>query len=285
MFSLMSPCVNKFSLFRAVALGMVLWACLAAHNAQARIVSLTPHATELLFAAGAGEQIIATVAASNYPPQALKIARLGDGLTTSVEQVLAWQPSWVVGWPSALMDQLQRLGIQTMVVDPQSLEEIVLTIQTLGKLFGTAHRAQASASLLRQAIDSLPIHSDQPPVRVLVLASADGQFALGRHALLNDALARCGAINVLAHLPSVAPQVSAEGVLASAPSLLISGYPIPVKLIGQSISRELPADALYRPGPRFIEAAKSICTFVQQVGQSSLNPLDSSSLTHRYPHD
>jgi len=65
-----------------------------------RIITLTPHATEMLFAAGAGEHIVATVDASDFPSQARAIPKLGDGLNTSVEQVLQWQPDWVVGWPS-----------------------------------------------------------------------------------------------------------------------------------------------------------------------------------------
>ena len=69
-------------------------------GATPRVITLTPHATEMVFAAGAGEMIVATVDASDFPQQAQHIPRFGDGIHNSLEEIVRWEPDIVVGWPS-----------------------------------------------------------------------------------------------------------------------------------------------------------------------------------------
>jgi len=253
----------------AIALSIVLFGFVEASLASMRIISLTPHATEMLFAAGAGEHIVATVDASDFPAQAHDIPKLGDGLNTSVEHVLQWQPDWVVGWPSRLMDQLKSLGIKTLVLEPRSLEEIAQQVQTIGQTFDTALEAKARSEGLRtQAAGLKADHAASSLVPVAILASPDAQFVLGQHALINDVLARCGAVNVFAKTLSAAPSVSLESLLAARPTVIFSGYPPPQWLAARFEVRVIDPDWLYRPGPRFLDAAERICTKVQQVGQS-----------------
>ena len=261
--------------FSALSLGA--WCALAPAYA-ARIVTLTPHATELVFAAGAGEQIVGTVQSSDFPPAAQSIARVGDGLNTSVEQVIALEPDWVVGWPSPLMSQLKSLGIQTFASNPDSLEAIGQEVMRLGQAFGTEDKAQAWQAQFTQKISELgqyrPAEAKEP-VRVVVLASADGQFAIGRHALINHTLARCGATNPFAQTQATAPQVSRESLIAAKPDVMMGGRPLdPDQPMTPAVSLAvIEADSLYRPGPRFIDAALAICKLVHQQQTSAQNGL------------
>lgn len=254
---------------KAQALGaLCLWAWCALGAAldtahAARIVTLTPHATELVFAAGAGDQIVGTVESSDFPEAAKSIARVGDGLNTSVEQVIALEPDWVVGWPSPLLSQLKSFGINTFTSNPDSLEAIGQEVLNLGKTFGTEDQAQAWQAEFSRAVGELGQYNTlaPAPVRVVVLASADGQFAIGRHALINDTLARCGATNPFAQTQAAAPQISAESLIAAKPDVMISGRPLEGL---QPMTLAVPlavidADSLYRPGPRFINAAIEMC--------------------------
>ncbi len=250
--------------------GVFLPSPLVAAATSPRIIALTPHATEMLFAAGAGEHIVATVDASDFPSQARDIPKLGDGLNISVEQILQWQPDWVVGWPSRLMDQLKSLGIETLVLEPRSIVEIADQVQAIGQQLGTKTVAQARSEGLRlQAAALHSVHAAPSSVRVAILASPDAQFVLGQHALINDVLARCGAVNVFAQTLSAAPTVSLESLLATRPDVIFSGYPPPQWLTAQFDVSVIEPDWLYRPGPRFLNAAERICTKVQQVGQST----------------
>jgi len=236
-----------------------------------RVVSLTPHVTELIFAAGAGHTIVATVNASDYPQAAQGIDRIGDGLNTSAEQVLARQPDWVMGWPSALMTQLQALGVETVVLEPTSMVQIAQQIRTLGLLLGTESVADAKSQEITAEIAAIADEmTDQsaPPLPVIVLASQDGQYVLGRQALTNDALTLCGARNIFAEALSVAPSVSLEGLIAANPALVITGYEPAAWLADRFTVAVIDPNWLYRPGPRFVQAMRQICTAVRQARQS-----------------
>lgn len=267
-------CQRVIELTPKILLGLAL--CLGVGLAQpaplsARVVSLTPHVTELIFAAGAGHTIVATVNASDYPEAALGIDRIGDGLNTSAEQVLALQPDWVMGWPSELMTRLRALGVETVVLEPSSMTQIAQQVRTLGLLLGTESVADAKSQEITAHIASIAADvkdKSSPPLPVVVLASPDAQYVLGRQALINDALALCGATNIFAQALSVAPSVSLEGLIAAGPALVITGHEPPSWLTDQFKVAVIEPDWLYRPGPRFIDAARQICTAIAQARQS-----------------
>lgn len=267
-------CQRVTELTPKILLGLAL--CLGVGLAQStpmspRVVSLTPHVTELIFAAGAGHMIVATVNASDYPEAAQNIARIGDGLNTSAEQVLAWQPDWVMGWPSALMAQLQALGVETVVLEPTSMMQIAQQVRTLGLLLGTQSVAEAKSQEIAADIALIAAQvtdKSAPPLPVVVLASPDGQYVLGRQALINDALSLCRARNIFAQALSVAPSVSLEGLIAAKPALVITGYEPPAWLADRFTVAMIDPNLLYRPAPRFVQAARQICTAVKQARQS-----------------
>jgi len=254
---------------------LCLWAwCAVAFADTARIVTLTPHATEMVFAAGAGHQIVGTVESSDFPKAAQSIARVGDGLNTSAEQVLALAPDWVVGWSSPLISQLQSLGVKTIVSSPTSLQAIGQEVLRLGELFGTSDRAQAWHTEFEQAVGELGNPDISRPIQVVILASSDGQFVIGRDALINDTLKRCGATNPFAATQAAAPQISRESLIAAEPDVMISGRQFDG---AQPMTLTVPlavidADSLYRPGPRFIDAARTICTLVRAAQQKRASP-------------
>ena len=261
---------------------LCLWAWCALAVAQptpARIITLTPHATELVFAAGAGGQIVGTVESSNFPTAAQAIPRVGNGINTSVEQVLALQPDWIIGWPSILLSQLAAFDIQTLTSSPESLEAIGQTVLDLGEAFETLPAAQAWHKEFAQKLSQLDqvattdVGTDQTttdPVRIVVLASSDGQFVIGRHALINNTLKRCGAVNPFAATLSPAPQISPESLIAAKADVIISGTPLDNwQFTAQNaLLTVIDPDSLYRPGPRFIDAALVICDLAQQARQS-----------------
>ena len=102
-----------------------------------RIISLTPHMTELLFAAGAGGHIVGTVEYSNYPPAAQRITRIGDSAQLDLERILALRPDLVVVWQygnaQRQLDKLLRLGIPVYYNEPRRLADIARAIEQLGR--------------------------------------------------------------------------------------------------------------------------------------------------------
>lgn len=244
--------------------------CLRAQSSP-RVVTLTPHATEMVFAAGAGELIVATVNASDYPPQALEIPRFGDGVHTSLEEILRWQPDVIVGWPSTYTERLQQLGQTVLLTNPTSPEEIADDIERIGKRLNTWDVAHAKAQAIRQQFQSLDRlanaetftrghgASDSKPMTVIVLASADGRFVIGSDPLINEVIRRCAGINPFAANPHLAPQVGLEGIISTQPALIVSGTEPLASIRALAPLQLIHADWLYRPGPRFVLAALQLC--------------------------
>src|SRR5690349_23608949 len=120
-----------------------------------RIVSLLPSFTEILFAIGAGDRLVGRTAWCDYPPAALAVPSVGDGMPPNVEAVAARRPDLVVlyrsGPNATAAQQLERLGIPTVLFDLNRLEELAPAARRLGVLTG---RGAAGDSLAR-AMDSL----------------------------------------------------------------------------------------------------------------------------------
>lgn len=245
----------------------------------ARIITLAPHATELVYAAGAGDSIVGTVLSSDYPPAANAIPRVGNGLEVSVEQVLAFRPTVVIGWQSqgaaqTLAPALSRLNIPLMLSRPRTLREIPADIVRFGKLFGTQEQAQASAQALTQRLDTLARrYAGQKPVSVFIEVGNSPLYTIGSDPLLNDALRLCGGVNIYANAGIAAPQISVENILVRNPDVLIAparnqaaqasirqywaSLKLPAALQGRVYT--LDPDALFRPGPRLITATEELC--------------------------
>src|SRR5258705_5926317 len=124
-----------------------------------RIISLAPHVTELLFAAGAGDRIVGTIRYSDYPPAALQVPRLGDSCNVDSERVLQLKPDLLVVWlhgnPEAQLDKLRRLGIPVFSSEPRTLADIASTIRRFGTLAGTSATADSAAAAFEARIAAL----------------------------------------------------------------------------------------------------------------------------------
>ena len=145
----------------------------ALHLAQPakRIVSLAPHITEMLFAAGAGDRVVGAVQYSDYPEAAKKIARVGGYTSVDMEKVAALKPDLVVAWKSgnrgAHLDKLRALGIPVFINEPRRIDDVARSIAQLGKLAGTDSAGEAAAQAFRKRHAALAAkYSARPPVRI-----------------------------------------------------------------------------------------------------------------------
>jgi iron complex transport system substrate-binding protein len=137
-----------------------------------RVVSLAPHVTELLFAAGGAERIVGTVSYSDYPPDARAIPRVGDNQQIDIERLLALKPDLLVVWrhnaSSRQLEQLRELGIPLFYSEPHKLADIPDTVQRLGQLLGTEPQARQEAAAgahVLPGVGSAAVHAERPPDR------------------------------------------------------------------------------------------------------------------------
>ena len=249
-----------------------------------RVITLSPHATELVFAAGAGAHIAATVTASDFPAGARTLPRIGEGLQPEPERLLRLKPDLLIAWQTSQLTSLTSLRVPSFLSTPKTLQDVPDTIEKLGILFDTQDIAQPRAAALRAQLKQLkPTLPSTPPVRVFLQVGETPEYSLNRKHLLSQVIEACGGINVFGAAAAIAPKISDESVLAQRPELILLGrtgasaQPKADALAQQYWSRlNLPAaragqiyvmdsDVLYRPGPRLIEAAQAICSMIQQA--------------------
>lgn len=135
---------------RQLGFALLLFAGPAAANAEKpTILALSPHVVEMLFAVGAGEQIIATTEFADYPEQAKSIPRIGNYSRLQIERVVQLQPDLIIAWktgnPADDLKRLESLGFKLVYSDPKSLEDVAAEMLHFGQLSGNAAKAQQVA--------------------------------------------------------------------------------------------------------------------------------------------
>jgi iron complex transport system substrate-binding protein len=249
-----------------------------------RIVSLAPHATEALFAAGLGEYVIGAVSYSDYPPQAQAIPRIGGYNNVDMERIAALTPDLVVAWhegnrPTQL-DTLRRLGLTLYVSNPHTLDSVADTIERLGRLGASAAQADAAAADYRRTLGELrQRYAQQPPIDVFYQIWNRPLMTINDAHLIGQVLTLCGGRNVFGALAAVTPTVSEEAVLQAAPEVIVAsgmGVARPEWLDDWRRWQQLPAvrhdnlffippDILQRHGPRILQGAARLCAQLEQA--------------------
>jgi iron complex transport system substrate-binding protein len=197
-----------------------------------RIVSLAPGATAMLFAAGAGAQIVGTSDYSNEPAAAQAIERVGDSQSFDLERVLALHPDVVVVWSggtnAAQIDKLERVGLPVYRHRIERLSDIPASVRRLGALAGTQSQANAAADELGVRIEALrQSHADTHAGSILIQVWDHPIYTVGRSELLSDVVGTCGFRNAYQDLPDPGPAVSLESVLKRDPDVILTLGPDP----------------------------------------------------------
>jgi iron complex transport system substrate-binding protein len=192
-----------------------------------RVISLAPHVTELVFAAGGGSHLVGVVSYSDFPEEAKKIPEIGSNREVDLERIMAMKPDLIVIWrhgsSERQIDMLQKLGIPMFHSEPQKLEDIADNVQKLGQLMGTDAVAGPAAADLRNRIAGLRSrYAKRPVVRSFYQVWDKPLYTLnGRH-IVSDALRLCGGENIFDKLAVTAPVVSVEAVLQENPEAIFA---------------------------------------------------------------
>jgi iron complex transport system substrate-binding protein len=192
-----------------------------------RIASLAPSTTAMLFAAGAGAEVVATTEYSFEPPQARRIPRIGDASALDLERLLSLHPDVVVAWPDgenpAETARIAHLGIPVYREKVERLADLGGSIRRLGALAGTRAAAERAAAGIDTRLAALTRrYAKSAPLTVLLQIWARPIYTIGAPQPVSDALRVCGARNVFADLREPAPAVGTEAVIARNPDLIIA---------------------------------------------------------------
>lgn len=238
----------------------------------ARIVSLAPHLTELVYAAGAGKRMVGAVDYSDFPPPARELPRVGSDAHISLEAVLALKPDLVVAWPNPgsvrAIDRLAELGLPVFRSEPRELEDVATTLERLGILAGTASHAKQAATAFREKRHALEKrYASRPKLRVFYQVWNRPLLTVNGAHVISKVIALCGGENVFAALPLIAPEVDAEAVLRARPEVLLTSNPAakPPSWLPQVRFAVVPADLIQRHTPRLLDGAEHVCRALEEA--------------------
>jgi iron complex transport system substrate-binding protein len=219
-----------WSLALALVAGLMLTGALrsVAAETEPRIVSLSPHITELLFAAGAGGRIVGVDDQSDFPPPVAGIARVGEPAALDVEALLKLKPTLVVLWdsgtPASRKAELERLNLKLYVTEQRRLDDIGATLLEFGRLAGTEPVAAAAAARYRSELAQLRAqYAARPPLKVFFQVWDRPLYTLSGAHVVTEVLSLCGGDNVFADLTTLAPAIDKEAVLARDPDVILIG--------------------------------------------------------------
>ncbi len=244
-----------------------------------KIVSLSPHLTELLFSLGVGDRIEATVDFSDYPEAALKIPRLGNAFSVSVEAVIEQSPDLIVAWMTGgnhrTFEQLRALGYPVFVNEASSLVDIAAAVQQLGVLVGKPRRGRELAEDFKVGLERLKqSNRDADSPKVFFQISDAQLYTVNSQHLIGQAIEICGAENIFSDVEFFVPMVSYESVVERNPDFLVVSSPYPEyksvwnerwKNLGWSGRvRTIDASLITRPSLRMLEGIKVLCETIGQ---------------------
>ena len=194
-----------------------------------RIISLVPALTEMTFAIGAGDKVVAVSSYDEDPPQVRSLPRVGALLDPDVERIIVLRPDLVLVYGSQLdlMTQLNRASIPYFEYRHAGLADVTVTIRALGQRLGRTSQAQALAEDIERRLARLRQRTSalKRPRTLLVFGRERGSlrniYASGGRGFLHDILEAAGGVNVFAEVSAESVQASSELILARAPDAIV----------------------------------------------------------------
>lgn len=259
------------------------WPLSGAAAPPQRIISLTPHLTELLYDIGAGDRIVATDDASDFPPEVAPLPRVANYRSINLEALLAQKPDLVVAWRSAqsrMLAPVEKLGIPVFYSEPTDFASLADEMRSLGRLLGTQQKADQQADAYLARLDALKRRYGKPkPVSVFYQLWYPPLTSVNDSTWPGHAIKLCGGRNIMADANTPYPQVGLEQVIKANPGLILAGSRDPAVLahwrqwsmldaVKQQRLVLINPDELHRFTPRALNAVEQVCEAINMVSSS-----------------
>ncbi|MFC0350746.1 cobalamin-binding protein [Undibacterium danionis] len=254
-----------------------------------RIISLAPHVTEMIFAAGAGNLLVGVSEYSDYPEQAKKIASVGNVFALDLERVLALKPDLIVIWGSGNAKQLaKKLRDNKVTVfesEPHNFEDIASSLERISTLAGTETIGKNAAKLFRQRLQNLSdtyrLKDKEKPVNVFHQMIKSPLMTVNREHFISKMITLCGGHNVFAELKDISATITTEALLLANPDMIFSSgkddqelrqnwsqFPNLTAVKKQNFY-SINGDWLHRAGPRILDGTEQLCKAIRDVRQKN----------------
>ena len=256
-----------------------------------RIVALAPHLTELVYAAGAGNQLVAVGKYSDFPPEASSKPVISDAFAVNYEELTRLKPDLVLVWgsgtPERIKSKLRTLGMPVYEIEIRSVAGLADTLRSIGRLAGTEGVAQARAQAISNDWATLKsTYAGRKPVRVFYELWDAPLMTLDSQHLISSAISACGGRNVFGELTTLTATVSWEVAVQRDPEIVVTGgapgeaakpgrwaeFP-QVSAAKHGEFANIEGDLISRSGPRFVDGARELCVAIDRARQGLPPPL------------
>ncbi|AZP14229.1 cobalamin-binding protein [Undibacterium parvum] len=244
-----------------------------------RIISLAPHATELLFEAGARHLIVGVSDYSDYPEAAKKITPIGNIFALDLERLIRLKPDLIVVWGTGnaklIVDKLRGLKIPVFESEPRSFEMLASSLERLSILTGLDETGVAAANRFRNRLELLrstyALKPSEKKLSVFYQVWGKPLMTLNNQHLVSSAISLCGGVNIFGDLKDLSPSVTIEAVLAADPQVIIttSGEQQDnlsnwlqfnkLSAVSKANLYTIKGDWLNRAGPRVLDGTEELC--------------------------
>lgn len=248
-----------------------------------RIVSLAPSHTEILFALGAGGDVVAVTVEDDHPPAVAELPRVG-GMTSDtldLERVLAARPTVVIALAHDQQEAvaaLRRLEVEVEVIPAESLADLFEAVRRLGAITGREEAAEELAGRLRQRVEAVRravagVPEGRRP-RVFYEVWDRPLMTAGPETFVSELIETAGGRNVFADAGTLYPRVSPEAVIRRDPEVILApdrhGEPVSagelarrpgwevISAVRRGRVHTVDGDLVSRPGPRLVEALETV---------------------------
>ncbi len=266
----------------------------AAKGPAQRVVTFAPHLAEMMYAVGAGEQLVGVSAWSDYPPPVLELPEVGDAFTVDQEQLRLLEPDllliWESGMPSSTVDELRRGGYRVEVIRTRGIADVGNAMSRIGELTGRHDDAAKAVARYELEIDDLrTAYADATPISVFFQVSARPLYTVNEEHFISEVIALCGGRNVFADLSDLAPTVAVEAVIERDPDVMLAGtnagddafavwsrWP---RLAANRFGNHflVPDELIGRATPRLAAAGRAVCLALDQArANRDAGPADES---------
>ena len=263
-----------------------------AQNKQAlhpqRIITVAPHLSEVVEAAGGANRLISVSAYSNFPESVKKLPITSDARSIDLEKMKSLRPDLIIYWrggtPESQIESIKKTftSIQVVSVEPKKLTDIANDIETIGKLLGTETIAKKNADAFRAQIIELKHqyqNKNKRKVRVFYQVWAQPLMTLNQDHLIADIINICGGEQLFAKEKLLVPTVSREAVVKANPEIIFTAVDTQQMKTDWSMWSSIPqlaatqkrafididGDMISRPSTRIMQGAKKICSEIDKI--------------------
>ena len=233
-----------------------------------------------------GDKLIATVEYSNFPEPVNRLPRIGDAFRFDLEQIIALQPDLVIAWdsgnPAAALQRLEHLGLRVWRTEVRKPVDIADLLEQMARATGLGGRVAAADTINEKLASLTARYAGKPAVSYFYQVSPQPLFTLNGEHLVSQGLGLCGAANIFANEPVLAPQVTREAVLIADPDALIapvlSDTDDPLEMwrswprltaVRNGVFIHLPADEISRATPRMLGSLEKACRLLDEIRDSN----------------